>query len=154
MILEALSTKQKFYTQAKKAHGNNPNKRVDLVKFYETCDQFKVVPLPIFTKIQSGQLSIASQYINDGMASALAALLSIGRDKSDIRLTEITLDDNGIKDDSFAEILDAVAHQPDMQIISYSNNSIGPKSVAKLKHIIPKLKELRLCNIKATRQTI
>lgn len=109
VILEALSTKQKFYSQAKLAHGNNPHKRDDFVKFYQTCDHFKVVPLPIFTKIQSGLLSIASQYISEGMAKALASLLSFGSEKPSIKLKEISLDDNGAKDESFSLILESVA---------------------------------------------
>jgi hypothetical protein len=51
MIFEAQNTKQKFYQQAKLAYANAPNKKDELVKFYETCEEVKVVPLPIFSKV-------------------------------------------------------------------------------------------------------
>jgi len=44
----------------------------ELIKFYETCENAKVVPLPIFVKIQEGLLFITNEFINDGMANALA----------------------------------------------------------------------------------
>jgi hypothetical protein len=67
--------------------------------------------LPIFAKIQSGVLSVASQFISDGMATALATILTYGSTINKFKLTEINLDDNGLKDESFAKILKAVENQ-------------------------------------------
>jgi len=43
------------------------------------------------------------------MAAALAKLLRFKGNKNSIRLSEINLDDNGLKDNSFALILEAIA---------------------------------------------
>ena len=44
----------------------------DFIKFYQTCEDAKVVPLPIFVKISKGLLFITNEFINEGMAKALA----------------------------------------------------------------------------------
>lgn len=54
MIFANENNKNKFYVQAKQAYGNNPNKKDELVEFFKTCDQAKVIPMPIFVKIQDG----------------------------------------------------------------------------------------------------
>ena len=42
------------------------------------------------------------------MAQALSVLLNFGKDNQKFRLKEINLDDNGLKDDSFAKILSCI----------------------------------------------
>ena len=94
------------------------------------CDEAKVVPLPIFVKIQSGVLNVASQYISEGMAQALAKLLRFGNEKNSLKIHEINLDDNGMKDEALALILEALADSaPHLKILNYNKNGIGMKSV-------------------------
>lgn len=118
------------------------------------------MPLPLFTKIKAGLLNVASQYISEGMASALSTLLKYGNVNSDLKVSEINLDDNGLKDESFAMILESIANQSDLQVLNYNNNGLGPKSVAQIEKIFARktnneaLKEFRISNIKASRQTI
>lgn len=102
----------------------------ELVKFYETCESAKVVPLPIFVKIQEGLLFITNEFINDGMANALAKLLTFGLQQDNLKIVEVNLDTNGLKDESFSKILEVAATHPTLQVINYSNNQLGAKSVA------------------------
>ena len=81
------------------------------------------------------------------MAIALGSLLKYGKDRSNLKLKEINLDDNGLKDESFAHILDAISNQTDLQVINYNNNGLGLKSVAVLASLLQRkppdnLKEL------------
>lgn len=56
--------------------------------------------------------------------------IAIAEDKVGyIPIREINLDDNGLKDASFAAILGALATQPAVKRISYVNNEIGSKSI-------------------------
>jgi hypothetical protein len=100
-------------------------------------------------------LSVASQFISEGLGLALAHLLHFGHKVPKFKLTEITLDDNGLKDDSFAQILNAVADSG-IQIINYNNNGLGAKSIEQIKKILKKkgadsLKEFRISNIRANK---
>ena len=88
------------------------------------------------------------QYISPGMASAMSEVLRriipdrkglkphAGHDHAldfDVKeeevayivIKEINLDDNGLKDAAFADILSALATQPSLKRISYVNNEIG-----------------------------
>ena len=47
-------------------------------------------------------------------------------------IKEINLDDNGMKDAAFANILRALSTQPTLKRISYVNNEIGAKSIEQL----------------------
>ncbi len=69
------------------------------------------------------------------MSAALAALLRFGKSKTNHKLHEINLDDNGLKDESFALILDAISDRSDLQVLNYNNNSLGMKSVTALSKI-------------------
>lgn len=46
-----------------------------------------------------------------------------------IQVKELNLDDNGLKDGSFASILAALATQPSLKRLTYVNNEIGAKSI-------------------------
>lgn len=48
------------------------------------------------------------------MSAALASLLRFGKNKTNHKLHEINLDDNGLKDDSFALILEAISDRNDL----------------------------------------
>jgi hypothetical protein len=56
------------------------------------------------------------------MAKALATLIRYGAQHGKNRLTSINFDDNGLKDESFAEILSAVEELQDFSILNYNNN--------------------------------
>ena len=93
------------------------------------------------------------------MAIALGSLLKYGKDRSNLKLKEINLDDNGLKDESFAHILDAISNQTDLQVINYNNNGLGLKSVAVLACLLQRkppdnLKEFRISNVKSSRQAM
>lgn len=65
----------------------------------------------------------------------------------------LSLNDCGLKDDSFSEILSAVLAQRQLRGLSYQNNGLGPKSFEKLKSILSPgvssmaLQELNLCGV-------
>ena len=61
------------------------------------------------------------------MAKGLATLLS---QHAKFRVTEISLNENGMKDEALAEILAGLEGQTSLRIINYNNNALGPKSLA------------------------
>jgi Ran GTPase-activating protein (RanGAP) involved in mRNA processing and transport len=70
------------------------------------------------------------------MAAALAAILKFGKDNNNLKLHEINLDDNGLKDESFVLILDAIRNHSGLKILNYNNNGLGPKSVASIANLL------------------
>ena len=107
-------------------------------------------------------MSIVGQYINDGMAQALGIMLTHTKQFQSVgnyEISEVNLDDNGLKDDSFAKILTALIQFEDLSMFSYSNNQLGPKSVELFGKIISRsppnaLKELRISGIKCSQSTL
>ena len=53
-----------------------------------------------------------------------------------IPIREINLDDNGLKDQAFAYILNALATQPALRRINYVHNEIGAKSIEELEKLL------------------
>lgn len=70
------------------------------------------------------------------MATALASLLEFGKEHNKFKLSEINLDDNGMKDESFCQILTAIENTLDLKILNYNNNGLGQKSVAAISKIL------------------
>lgn len=76
-----------------------------------------------------------------------------------IPIKEINLDDNGMKDTAFAHILGALATQPTLSRIIYSNNTIGAKSIEQLNKLMTAesegdLSDLRLTRIKSSKHDL
>ena len=55
------------------------------------------------------------------------AVLSV--DSRSLQLKEINLDDNGLKDEQFCTILEALNKQKFLSKVSYVNNELGEQSV-------------------------
>ena len=68
-----------------------------------------------------------------------------------IPIKEINLDDNGLKDASFAAILSSLRTQPHLRRISYVNNEIGSKSVEELEKLISSAHEGQVNDVRITR---
>lgn len=68
-----------------------------------------------------------------------------------IPIKEINLDDNGLKDASFATILSSLRTQPHLRRISYVNNEIGSKSVEELEKLISSAHEGQVNDVRITR---
>ena len=50
-----------------------------------------------------------------------------------MELTLVNLDENGLRDESFAKIVDAVTEASShLRCLNYNNNQLGPKSVEAL----------------------
>ena len=105
-------------------------------------------------------MSLAGNYISEGMALALQTVLSdfMFEDKlipPPVQIHEVNLDDNGLTDKSFAMILSALdKHHPNIGKFSYSNNEIGMESINIMNKIMSrpgdkKLHELRLSSLRA-----
>jgi len=76
-----------------------------------------------------------------------------------IPIKEINLDDNGLKDASFAHILESLATQPSLKRICYINNEIGAKSIAQLARILSSdhesdLNDLRITAVKSSKHEV
>ena len=76
-----------------------------------------------------------------------------------IPIREINLDDNGLKDGAFAQILSALATQPALKRLSYVNNELGAKSIAQLEKLLSseaegELSDLRITRVKITKHDL
>jgi hypothetical protein len=56
------------------------------------------------------------------------------------KIKELNFDDNGLREESFASILEAALSLPDLSSISYRNNHLGPTSTAALCQLISRQK--------------
>jgi len=123
-------------------------------RFYDKCQKTGTLALPMFSLAQNQCFSVVGQFISLDMANALAEVLARVHGESYFKLdkkvheqlpaiqnleemayiavTEVNLDDNGLKDVAFASILGALATQPSLRRINYVNNEIGSKSIEKL----------------------
>ena len=52
----------------------------------------------------------------------MASLFAAGGGSDPIKIEEINLDDNGLKDESFAMLLDPCRNNSKLQSVSYGNN--------------------------------
>ena len=68
-----------------------------------------------------------------------------------IAIREINLDDNGLKDKSFAYILNAISTQQSLKRISYVNNEIGANSIKELEKMLSPDSEGALCDLRINR---
>ena len=69
------------------------------------------------------------------------------------------MDDNGLKDGSFASILAALATHPSLKRLTYVNNEIGGKSIEELAKILSNeneggLSDIRITRVKATKHDL
>lgn len=135
--------------------------------------------MPIFSSTRNQVLSIVGQYLSDGMAHAMSEVFRrVTMEKNcDARsspqqnyevneeevgyivVKEINLDDNGLKDGAFAQILAALSTQPSLRRISYVNNEIGAKSIAQLTHMLShghvgELQDVRITRVKASKHDL
>ena len=147
----AHSLKQEFFKTAKDRFSEN--KAMEL--FFKECNKSRIIPMPLFSKIkESNILSVSGQFISEGMASALGLLLSDEQIRTQINITEVNLDDNGLKDHSFAAILEALEFHMGIKKFNYSNNELGEKSLPLITKIIKRprenhIEELRINGIKS-----
>ena len=118
--------------------------KTPMENFYNACFKQGALAIPLFNKIEGGVFNITGQYISQGLARAIGELLvpedcedaPLGIDYRSLKLREINLDDNGLKDEQFAIILEALNKQKFLNKVSYVNNEIGPKSVKQLQTLI------------------
>ena len=74
-------------------------------------------------------------------------------------MKEIILDDNGLKDSSFANILAALATQPSLKRLTYVNNELGARSIEQLEKILSNeqegdLSDVRITNVKISKHDL
>jgi hypothetical protein len=98
---------------------------------------------------------MSSQFIGNGMAQAYNSLLSDEAFRAQVTIVEINFDDNGLKDEGFALILEALQYHLGIKKFNYSNNELGEKSLPLLAKIIQRqmenhITELRISGIKST----
>ena len=106
-------TKDDFFKVAKQA--SRPHQLADrhianktpMENFYNACLKQGALAIPLFNKIEGGIFNITGQYISQGLARAIGELLvpeenedtPLGIDYRSLKLREINLDDNGLKDE-------------------------------------------------------
>lgn len=125
---------------AKAATRSGGVKDESMLQFYKQCAASKTIPYPIFAGITNGVLSLVGQHVSEGMASALAALLrersKVARTIAQHTISQVTLEDNGLRDDSIAMLLEVLLLYPTLRSFEYSNNDFGPRSVALLGQLV------------------
>jgi len=97
-----------------------------------------VIGLPTMTHIsEDGTLSLTGYKVNSGLCSALGDFLGKNKHQtSPFIVRNLILDDNGISDADFANILRGILHQGKLVSISYSQNDFGALSLEQLKLIV------------------
>ena len=95
------------------------------------------MPIPFFAKITNNSLKLKKEFVTDAQAHALSQYLinaksfkfSKFKQFQENQIQFLHLDDCGIKDEGFNEILKALVFQKKVESICYFNNEIGPKSL-------------------------
>ena len=97
-----------------------------------------VIGLPTMTHIsEDGTLSLTGYKVNSGLCSALGDFLGKNTHQtSPFVVRNLILDDNGISDSDFANILRGIRQQGKLLSFSYSQNEFGPLSLEQLKLIV------------------
>ena len=132
----------------------------------------------MFSNTHKHVLSIVGQHIGEGMAQAMSSVFTRAivekpqngdqsqseevkeeEDFSYIPVKEIILDDNGLKDSSFANILAALATQPSLKRLTYVNNELGARSIEQLEKILSNeqegdLSDVRITNVKISKHDL
>lgn len=135
--------------------------------FYNACFKQGALAIPLFNKIEDGIFNVTGQYISAGLAKAIGQLLMpedeedavLSADSRSLQLKEINLDDNGLKDEQFCTILEALNKQKFLNKVSYVNNELGEQSVKQITKLIGEdsendVSDLRLTSIRCTKKNL
>ena len=112
-------------------------------EFYLECKKKGLLPKPLFKCITNNRMLLQGKRVGTGYASALAKLISHNDDPLR-HVLYLQLDDCNLGDNDFSLILEALQNtqhfEPTIQSIAYSNNELGPRSVASFSKLLSRNK--------------
>ena len=104
-------------------------------------------PLPTFAKFNQNCLFLSEFRISDNMAEALKSYLIFTKNDPSRIVKKLYIDDCGMRDHQFAEILKGISAQGKIKQLIYSNNEFGPESTERIIQLMPHLREFQLANL-------
>jgi len=117
------------------------------MKFFMICQQEIVLVLPLLLKIHNKQLNLCGYSLNKGTTAALQKAFTVFPDY----VNRIILDNNGLSDSMFENVMKGIENLNEIRSIVYRNNDISTRSLAILKPLLLRplphcLDELRIVN--------
>ena len=149
MIFTEADQKMNFYKQAKmgKILDSNNQEATMNQEYFDRCQKLMEKPLPAFAKFNQNCLFLSEFRISDNMAEALKSYLEFTKGNPAREVKKLYIDDCGMRDHQFAEILRGIAKQGTIKQLIYSNNEFGPESTEMIIQLMPKLREFQLSNL-------
>ena len=145
--------KQAFYKLAKEAVTQNlaPNPNINFVK---ACYDQKVIPFPIFSKVQNNTLCLDFYHLNEGYSIAMQKFFS-SQKAYEALIDSLILHGNNLNDKDFCAILQGIKQQRRLRHLHYGLNELGEKANEALLHLLEvpfprQLRTLVLVNLKLT----
>jgi len=128
-----------------------------MMQYYKDCGEYGR-PSAInadFINYQSNTFFLYNKPITLPEAQALRNYFKHVKEIENKQIRRVVLDSNGMTDDVLEHVLEGLLLQGDeydqpLCSFVYSNNSMGPKSISKLRQLLPKVTEFALNNIKET----
>lgn len=119
-------------------------------RYFYQCRERKVGVLPLMQKIKNNLLNLTNYGLSGESIRAFADTIR----KKDTFLTRVALENNGLKDEDFASLLEGLSRLLDIKSLIYVKNEFLMKSVEQIEPILTfrsipyHLEELRLVNCK------
>ena len=119
-------------------------------RYFYQCRERKVGVLPLMQKIKNNLLNLTNYGLSGESIRAFADTIR----KKDTFLTRLALENNGLKDEDFASLLEGLSRLLDIKSLIYVKNEFLMKSVEQIEPILTfrsipyHLEELRLVNCK------
>lgn len=144
--------KMRFYKQAKDFvhidETETDKEKIANQNYFKTCAKQQEAPLPAFARLYGHCLFLTECRVSATMAQALGEYLNATKYHPQKITKQLFIDDCGMTDGSFAQILQGLENQgTKIKQIVYSNNDMSYKSVDVLLRLIPHLRELNFNNI-------
>ncbi len=125
-------------------------------RYFLQCREQQVGVLPIMQKVKNKILNLSGYGISAGLAKSIGQSIK----KNDNFLSRIILENNGLKDEDFAAMLEGLGRLQDIKSIIYIKNEFGMKCVDIINPMLTfrtipyHLEELRLVSCKIHAQAL
>lgn len=153
---EAVQNKRDFFGICKHAH--SPRSVEGLrdeprYVFFKECYRQFLPVISLLQKVEGKALSLTGYFIGENHCKAFNLACKFFPDS----LTQIVLNNNGLKDPGLSLILSGLGHLTGVKKIVIIDNEFGPESLWSFRQLVnkenTKLEELRLCNCRLQPQT-
>ena len=101
-----------------------------VMRYYKESQRSNALPLPVLSRITNKILPLVNYGLSDGPAGkGICTGLAQAMEGNPKLLTGIILDNNGIRDEHFATILQGLQKLDNIKIIVYRNNCLQQQSI-------------------------